>query len=208
MSKKGKKTKKKVEIRDADSGSAETESPLEADVAEADVDVLQESAAIKAEESPLDALQRERDDLFARLQRISADYQNTMKRSLTQQQEAVQLARGDLLKSLVPVLDIFDQALTQEPQSDEGRALFDGMRMVHDELLRVMGEAGVEKIDPEAGQAFDPHLHQAMCRQPAEGIAPNHVAVSLSPGYVHNGRTLRAAQVAVAAEPIQQEEQG
>ena len=37
-------------------------------------------------------------------------------------------------------------------------------------------------------------------QQPAEGVKPGHVAQAMSPGYLYGDRTLRAAQVAVAAE--------
>jgi molecular chaperone GrpE len=63
-----------------------------------------------------------------------------------------------------------------------------------------MQQAGVERVDVQTGEPFDPHLHEAMMRHPAEGVMPGHVTMSMQPGYVFKGRTLRPAKVAVAPE--------
>lgn len=156
-----------------------------------------------AEESvsaELDALRKEKDELFARLQRLSADYQNYQKRSEQNRVDSVQLARGDLLRLLIPVLDHFDTALSQEPQSEDGRNLYQGVKIVRDELTKLLQQSGVERIEVKPGDAFDPHQHEALMRQPAEGVEPHHVSMVLQPGYVYRGRTLRPAKVAVAPE--------
>lgn len=148
----------------------------------------------------IEALEAERDQLFDRLQRVSADYQNYMRRAANNLNESIELARGDLLKSFVPVLDHFDNALSVEPASEEAKRLADGMRIVRDELLKVLQQAGVERIEVAVGEPFDPHRHEAMMRQPAEGVEPFHVSMFMQPGYAYGKRTLRPAKVAVAPE--------
>lgn len=147
-----------------------------------------------------EALRAERDELLARLQRVSADYQNYMRRSEQQTRDMIEYARGDLLRMFIPVLDHFDRALgSVGPAPDAATAsLAEGMRIVRDEMLRVLGQAGAERIEVNVGDPFDPQLHQAVMRHAAEGVAANHVTMSLQPGYVYKGRTLRPAQVAVA----------
>jgi len=147
---------------------------------------------------PMAALQQERDELFERLQRVSADYQNYIRRSNESAANSVELAKGDLAKQFITVLDHFDNALAKEPESDETKALFDGVKIVRDELLRVLKGAGVEPIAVEVGDAFDPEKHEAMLRQPADGIKTNHVSMVMQTGYQQGQRTLRPAKVAVA----------
>ena len=149
-------------------------------------------------DDPLATLQVERDELYERLQRVSADYQNYMRRSQQNLAQSVELARGDLAKQFIPVLDHFDNALAEPPTSDEAVKLYEGLRIVRDELLRVLQGAGIERIDVEVGQPFDPNIHEAMLRQPAEGVEPNSVSAFMQPGYRHGDRTLRPAKVAVA----------
>jgi molecular chaperone GrpE len=78
--------------------------------------------------------------------------------------------------------------------------------MVREEMLKILEQLGVRRIDPEPGDRFDPHIHEAMMRQQAEGVEPNHVAQAFAPGYVYKHRTLRPAKVAVVPEPEQGDE--
>ena len=141
-----------------------------------------------SEDDPLAALEAERDELYSRLQRVSADYQNYIRRSQTESARSAELARGDIAKQFIPVLDHFDNALSKPPESDEAKALYAGVKMVCDELIRVLNQLGVERIEVEVGEPFDPAIHEAMLRQPAEGIAPNHVSMFMQPGYRHGER--------------------
>ncbi len=147
---------------------------------------------------PKVALQAERDELYERLQRVSADYQNYIRRSAQSLADSVELAKGDLAKQLITLLDHFDNALAKEPKDEEARALYDGVKIVRDELLRVLKNAGVEPLGVRVGDPFDPELHEAMMRQPVEGVDPNHVSMVMQTGYQHGSRTLRPAKVAVA----------
>lgn len=149
---------------------------------------------------PAAELQAERDRLLDQLRRVSADYQNYTRRAATNLRDAIELERGDVLKAFVPVLDHFDNALAAEPKGDEARKLYEGVRIVRDELMKVLQQAGVERIDVQPGEPFDPHRHEALMRQPAEGVKPDHVSMCMQPGYAYGQRTLRPAKVAVAPE--------
>ena len=156
----------------------------------------------------LAALQAERDQLFERLQRVSADYANAIKRHQQQLGDQVELAKGDLLKSFIPVLDHFDNALATPPASDEAKALHDGLAIVRNELLKVMQQTGVEQMPVQVGEPFDPTKHEAVFPQAAEGVQPHHVSLVLQSGYTFGKRALRAAKVAVAPQtPATQNEE-
>lgn len=148
-------------------------------------------------EKAMQEVEAERDKLFERLQRVSADYQNYMKRTEQELGRAIDRSRGDLLKGFIPVLDDFDKALANEPESEEAQALYQGVKMVHEELLKVLSNAGVERLEVAVGDAFDPHRHEALMQQPVEGVEGGRVAAMMQPGYVYGDRTLRAAKVAV-----------
>lgn len=201
---------------DAPSGEQQPSQGGEADQPEARAPDSAEEPEIVADELPAAeeierqrrSLQEERDDLYSRLQRVSADYQNYMRRAEQKIYDSVELARGDLLKDFIPVLDHFDRALEHETATEDGKALRDGLQMVRDELLKVLANAGVERIDPQPGDPFDPHQHEALYQQPTSEIEPNHVASAYQPGYVYGNRTLRPAKVAVAAQPPKGEGEG
>ena len=55
-------------------------------------------------------------------------------------------------------------------------------------------------MDP-AGEPFDPQRHEAMAMVPSPTAEPNSVIEVLQPGYLLNGRLIRAAKVVVAKAP-------
>lgn len=150
-----------------------------------------------AAEDPTQILQKERDDLLGRLQRVSADYQNYMRRSQQFLQDEVERVRGDVLKLFIPILDDFDRALEAEPGDDAARALQGGMRIVRDNLLKTLEQAGVSVLPVQRGDDFDPHCHEALMRQPADDLKSHQVSAVLQAGYRYGSRTLRPAKVAV-----------
>ncbi len=155
---------------------------------------------LKETEKAMVKLESERDELFSRLQRVSADFQNYMKRAERELSDGLSFARGDLLKHFIPLLDVMDQATQKEPESEEALSVMEGFKIVRDEFSKVLTQLGVERIDPKRGEPFDPHLHEAMMQQPDDALEANQVAQALQSGYVYKGRTLRAAKVSVVPE--------
>src|SRR5215207_1382161 len=62
----------------------------------------------------VERLQAERDDLYQRLARATADFKNTQKRLQSEADQRVQYANQSLIKSLLPVIDNFERALAQD----------------------------------------------------------------------------------------------
>lgn len=144
-------------------------------------------------------LQTERDDLLARLQRVSADYVNYRKRVQREMGEAREFANTELIKSMLGVLDDMERALAAAgaaPETDE--ALLDGMQLVHEKLLATLGQAGLTPIEHPVGKPFDPEIHSAMMQQPSAEHPPQTVLAELQKGYRLNGRTVRPASVTVS----------
>src|SRR5688500_9175751 len=61
------------------------------------------------------ALKAERDDLYNRLARATADYKNSQKRQQAEFDQRAQYANQSLIKSLLPVIDNFERALAVDP---------------------------------------------------------------------------------------------
>ena len=146
-------------------------------------------------------LRAERDDLYNRLARATADFKNTQKRLQTEADQRVQYANQSLIKSLLPVIDNFERALAVDPAKTDVASLLKGMQIVHDQWLVVLRQQNVEEIAPEPGTPFDPTRHEALMQQPSEQRGPGGepvVTQLLQKGYGLQGRTLRPAQVAVS----------
>lgn len=147
---------------------------------------------------PLAEVTRERDELKDRLLRAVADYQNLARRSQQSVEAARAEATADLARRFITVLDTIERALELDPEKTSAQAVLDGIRSVRDEVMRVLNQAGVERIEVAPGDEFDPNRHEALMRQPAEGIESGHIVTQLQPGYTLESRTVRAAKVAIA----------
>jgi molecular chaperone GrpE len=143
----------------------------------------------------------ERDDLLARLQRVSADYANYQKRMARQFEQARLYANEQIMRSLLSVIDDMERALAAAKQNhDADDPLLKGMQLVHDKQLDTLKQFGLGTIEAE-GQPFDPDRHQAMMRQPTGDQEPMTVLQVVQKGYTLQGRTLRPAGVIVAVAP-------
>jgi molecular chaperone GrpE len=144
-----------------------------------------------------DALRAERDSLYERLARVSAEFKNSQRRMQSEMDQRLQFANSSLIKALLPVIDNFERALAVDPEKTDPRTLLKGMQIVHDQWMSVLKQQQVEEIAPEPGTPFDPSRHEALMQQDATYPVPT-VTQLLQKGYGMHGRTLRPAQVAVS----------
>ena len=131
-------------------------------------------------------------------QRALADFKNFQRRATEQEQRMHLIVSAGVLRSVLPVLDQLDMALQQDPEQVGSDQILSGVQIVRDELDKVLGEQGVDRIEPVAGDEFDPTQHEAMLKQEAEGIEPGLITNLLQVGYRKSDQVLRAAKVAVA----------
>ena len=147
-----------------------------------------EVARLKAE---LEAALKRAEELTDRLKRSQADYENLEKRTARAVQEVRGVANETLLGALLPVLDDFDQALA----ALTGDAA-EGVRMLHDNLWKVLSAAGLEVLSPE-GEPFDPYDHEVVGQVNDEALSDGTVKEVAQKGYRYYRRLLRPAKVIV-----------
>lgn len=142
-------------------------------------------------------IKAERNMLYERLARATADFKNSQRRLEQDLEQRTQYANSSLIKSLLPVIDNFERALAVDPAKTDTASVLKGLQIVHDQLMSVLRQQNVEEIAPTAGTAFDPGRHEALMQQEATYAVPTVVQL-LQKGYALHGRTLRPAQVAVS----------
>ncbi len=142
-------------------------------------------------------LEVERDDASAARQRALADYANFQRRARENETRAESIGMQRVIRSLLDVADQFDLVLAQNRDEVTVEQLLQGLALVKQEFHKALESHGVAKIEPAAGEPFDPNRHEAMLRQPAEGLDPNHVAGLLQAGYAMKDMVLRPAKVSV-----------
>ncbi|MBI2345597.1 MAG: nucleotide exchange factor GrpE [Deltaproteobacteria bacterium] len=168
-----------------------------------------EGSAPAAEGEPIDALQsqiraaeEEAKAHYDKLLRVMAEFDNFKKRAERERVEQIQFANQRLIEELLPVLDHLDEALANTQAVADGgetaRSLCEGVELTRRQFLGILARYDLEPIEPEAGEPFDPAVHEAVAQIDAEGVAAGGIVQRLRRGYKMRGRVLRAAMVTVA----------
>ncbi|MBS3897185.1 MAG: nucleotide exchange factor GrpE [Dethiobacter sp.] len=148
---------------------------------------------INADTAELIRLQEENAQLFTRLQRLQADFDNYRKRVKADKQEWTTQAVCDIVRELLPVIDNLERALEAGGSAE---LLLTGVDLVTKQFLSVLNKHGLSTIDA-CGVQFDPTCHHAImqleCAEPE-----NMVVEELQKGYRLNQRLLRPSMVKVA----------
>jgi molecular chaperone GrpE len=143
----------------------------------------------------VEGLERERDEYLDSLQRLKAEFDNFRKRTARDYESMSARANEALLKELLPILDDLERALEAAEDHEEAK-LEEGVRLVQRSLAEIARRHGLEEI--ETNGAFDPHVHEALLTQLADGAEPGSVLQVLQKGYRLGDRVLRPARVVVA----------
>lgn len=167
--------------------SAGTQTPT-GDAATTDVSTAQSGSGAAQSD-----LAGERD----RYLRLAAEYDNYRKRSAKERQDAGARAQGDLVRQLVEALDDVARFAHVDPSTTDAATVVQGVDMVEKKLLKALGNAGLEVINP-VGETFDPALHEAVATEPTSAKEDDHVVSRVyQPGYVFKSQLLRPARVVV-----------
>ena len=139
----------------------------------------------------------ERDQLRDRLLRTTAEFDNFRKRVERDRREMADRAAEGVLLDLLPVVDDLERALAVEASGEGAEAYRRGVELIHKRLSELLARRGVKVLEA-LGADFDPHLHQAVASEPADGRRDGEVVGVMQTGYTLNDRLLRPAMVKVA----------
>jgi len=163
-----------------------------------------EAAEAMADEAGGPSPEAVMDEMRDRLLRALADAENTRRRAERDREDALKYSITKFARDVLSVADNLRRALSsvdEEAKAEGGEALtalLDGVSVTERELLNIFAQHGIKQVNPEAGEKFDPNLHQAMAEVPGTG-QPNGTVVQVTQvGYTIGDRLLRPAMVLVA----------
>jgi len=165
------------------------------DVAQSMVDdELQDMAkALQAAEQEL-ALHREA------MLRMQAEMENLRKRLVRDLEKSRKFALEGFMKDLLQVRDSLERGLEMTDASSTVESLREGKELTLKMLTKVMGDHGLEIVDP-ALQPFNPDFHEAVTVLPSEEHEENTVLEVLQKGFKLHDRLIRPAMVVVSGKP-------
>ena len=182
--------------KEPDVQAEEKETASAEQAAEAAGGESQEAVELQKLIAERDAARAERADLLEKFQRAQAEFENTRKRLQRDREEAREYAAMETIESLLPIVDDFERALNAESLDPDYRK---GLELIHNRIVDVFQRLGLKTI--EEGGVFDPELHQAVDRAPAESDEDDQKILEVyRKGYKFKDRLLRAAMVKVAVK--------
>lgn len=128
--------------------------------------------------------------------RLNAEYANFRRRTAEEKATIGLYANEKVFNELIPVIDNMKRAL--EACEDKESPLFVGVDMVYKQLLDALKSSGLESIDAELGQEFDPNLHMAVMQEVSDEYEPGKILMVLQKGYKLDKKVLRASMVKVS----------
>ena len=130
-------------------------------------------------------IEQQRDTMM----RAVADAENARKRAQAEAVASRKYVLESFAEGLLPVIDSLEAALKTGDTS--------GVELTLKQLRTALEKSSIREIDPQPGERFDPHRHQAMAAVEAEA-EPNTIVAVMQKGYSLHDRVLRPALVTVA----------
>ena len=125
--------------------------------------------------------------------RMMAEYDNFRKRSQKEREGIYGEALADAVASLLPILDNLGRASGYT----DAAAVTEGLEMILKSADEALAKLGVEAFG-EAGESFDPNLHNAVMHTEDPELAENVITDVFQRGYKRGDRVIRYAMVKVA----------
>lgn len=126
--------------------------------------------------------------------RLAADYDNYRKRTAKEKEQSYSNGKADTILKLLPIYDNLERAMRQDT---EDSAYKKGVEMTMTELVKIFTGLGVE-IFGEAGEHFDPSLHNAVMHTEDDRVGESTITQVFQKGFKLGEKIVRFAMVQVA----------
>lgn len=164
----------------------------------------EEAAAIPSEPTKEEQLEQQVKDLKDQLLRSLAEQENTRRIAKRDVESARNFAVSSFAKSLLDTSDNLSRALEAVPEElrenkeahPELANLFEGIKMTDVGLTKAFERNGLKKFG-DAGEKFDPNMHEALYEYPDPTKNAGTVGQVMKKGFTLNGRVIRPAEVGV-----------
>ena len=133
-------------------------------------------------------------DVKDRHTRLIAEFDNLKKRSAKEREGLYNSIIGDIISSLLPVIDNLEKAIEADSKDEEYKK---GIELVLKQFKDVLTANGVKEIEA-VGQPFDPELHEAVSMIQDENLGEKIVAQEYRKGYMIGNKVIRHSMVVVA----------
>lgn len=190
---------------DADTTKAdEAVSSTEADVSIEEFEFTEDGeedlrATLKKLRKEQKQLKAEKQEYLTNWQRERADFVNYKKDEEVRRKDAMRLMQEKITTELLPIMDSYDMAFAnKEAWEKVDKNWRVGVEYIHQQLLKVLADHGMQEIVVSVGDTFDPTVHQPMSMVQCSEQSKDHTIASIvQKGYRVGERIIRPARVTV-----------
>ena len=159
-----------------------------------------EEVALTEEEKLAQELEKanaEIEDQKDKYLRLSAEFDNDRKRTMTEKAELILNGGEKSISSILPIVDDFERALKNMETATDVAAVKEGVELIYNKFMTVLGQNGVKVIETKE-QPLDTDYHEAIAVIPAPDEAlKGKILDCVQTGYTLNDKVIRHAKVVV-----------
>jgi molecular chaperone GrpE len=145
----------------------------------------------------LEAARAEVADLKDKYLRLRAEMDNFRKMQEKRAQDRIKQEKKNMLMRVIESIDDVERALAYQEVADRD-ALLGALKHVHGQLSAMLQREGVVSFTTQ-GEAFDPHVHEAVERVDDSGKPEGEIVQEMQKGYLYGDELLRPARVHVSS---------
>ena len=149
-----------------------------------------------AEESELENLKLQIEELNDRNLRLAAEFDNFRRRNAKERIEMIQTAGRDVITDLLEVVDDSERAQKQMETTDDIQQIKEGVQLVFTKLRNTLSAKGLKPIEA-LNKDFNVDLHEAITEIDAGEEMKGKVVAEVQKGYYLNDKIIRFAKVVV-----------
>ncbi|XP_021760482.1 uncharacterized protein LOC110725301 [Chenopodium quinoa] len=133
--------------------------------------------------------------------RLQADFDNFRRRSEKERLSVRSNAQGEVIESLLPMVDNFERAKQQiKPETDKEKQIDTSYQGIYKQFVEIMRSLRVAVV-ATVGKPFDPSLHEAIAREESEEFKEGIIIQEFRRAFLLGDQLLRPAMVKVSSGP-------
>lgn len=142
----------------------------------------------------LEQCEKAKNEYLGGWQRAKADFSNYKKDEMKRMEEMARYGNEDLIRELIVIIDNFDLGLRT---LEKAGTVEKGIYIIRSQIEDILKKRGLEKIEVEAGEQFDPSRAEAIAEIESDK-PPGTVIEEIEPGYRLYDKIVRPARVKIA----------
>ena len=146
-------------------------------------------------EKKLEAEKKRADELNDKYLRTAAEYDNFRRRSAKERETVYGEAVSDTLSGLLPILDNLQYAA--KFTDGDAEKFVEGVKLILGKLPETLEKLNIKAFG-EAGETFNPEIHNAVMHVDDDSYGEGEITDVLQCGYMYGEKVLRYAMVRVA----------